>query len=77
MTLYEMSFAYEESCELLRERMRELRKAEKTATDTKERQRIKQRLAELDPMMREMRELAALTKKYYEGSYYRNEKYSL
>ena len=77
MTLYEMSFAYEESCKLLRARMQELRKEEKRTKDSRELRRIHQRLSELEPMLRETRELAALTRSYYERGYHKNEKYSL
>lgn len=77
MTLYELSFAYEQSAEALRLRMRELRQAERSTTDSHERRRIHQRLAELDPLLREMRELTMLSRHYYERSYHRNEKYTL
>lgn len=77
MTLYELSFEYERSTEALRRRVRELRQAEKTAADDEERQRIHSRILELEPLLREAREIAVLTRHYYERSYYRNEKYSL
>ena len=77
MTLYELSFAYEESADLLRTRMRELRQAEKLATNYAEKQRLRRRLAELDPLLREMRELTALSRRYYDRSYHKNEKYTL
>lgn len=77
MTLYELSFSYEASAELLRLRMRELRQAEKQARSRQERERLRQRLAALDPLLREMRELTVLSRRYYDRSYHRNEKYSL
>ena len=77
MTLYEMSFVYEKSWELLRKRVQELRRAEKETKDSKELRRIRQRLSELDPILREMRELTMHTRRYYEKGYHKNEKYSL
>lgn len=77
MTLYEMSFVYEESWELLRKRVQELHRAEKETKDSEELRRIRQRLSELDPMLREMRELTMHTRHYYEKGYHKNEKYSL
>ena len=77
MTLYELSFTYEESADLLRARMRELRQAEKLAAGFADKQRIRRRMAALDPLLREMRELAVLSRRYYDRSYHKNEKYTL
>ncbi len=77
MTLYELSFTYEESADLLRTRMRELRQAEKLAETYADKQRLRRRMATLDPLLREMRELTVLTRRYYDRSYHKNEKYSL
>ena len=77
MTLYELSFSDEASAELLRLRIRELRQAEKQARSRQEREKLRQRLAALDPLLREMRELTVLSRRYYDRSYHRNEKYSL
>ena len=66
MTLYELSFTYEESAELLHQRILELRLAEKRTTDSLERQQIHQRLLALFPMQQEMRELSRLCRHYYE-----------
>lgn len=77
MTLYEMSFTYERSAELLRVRIRELRQAEKQTASREERLRLRRRMAELDPLLREMRELSVLSRRYYDRSYHKNEKYSL
>lgn len=77
MTLYELSFTYEHSAELLRGRMRELHRAEIATRDRTERQRLRRRMAELEPLLREMRELAVLSRRYYDRSYHKNEKYSL
>lgn len=76
MTLHELSFEYEKSAGLIRQRMSELRQAEKATADAKERRRIHRRILELDPLLREAGELTVLTRHYYERSHYRNEKYS-
>lgn len=77
MTLYELSFTYEQSADLLRQRMQELEQARRHTTDSRERRLIHQRLAELEPILREMRELSTLSRHYYERSYHKNEKYTL
>ena len=65
MTLYQMSFVYREDA--LRFRMR----------ITVLRERLKRRILELQQLQRQSRELAELTRHYYERGYYRNEKYTL
>ena len=77
MTLYEMSFTYEQSANLIRQRMRKLRQEELRATDSRKRRHIHKRLLELDPILRETMELANLSRHYYERSYHKNEKYTL
>ena len=52
-------------------------KAEKTTTDSKARRELHRRQIALDPLLREMNELTALTRRYYERSYCKNEKYTL
>ena len=77
LTLYELSFYYEDSAQLLRLRLRELRQAEKLAANEEEKLRLRQRAAALAPLLREMRELTALSRRYYDRSYHKNEKYTL
>ena len=77
MTLAELSKDYEAAAQLLRNRLRLLRKLQKQATEPEEIFRIKRRINELTPMLTEMNELAELTARYYERGYYRNEKYTL
>ena len=77
MTLQEMSVQYEESWEKIRTRMKELRAAERAETDPEAARRLRLRIETLRPLLREMRELSALTKRYYERSYHKNEKYTL
>ena len=77
MTLYELSFTYEQSAELLHKRIDELKQAEKRTSNSAELQCIQKRLSMLNTMLREMRELTALSRHYYERSYQKNENYSL
>lgn len=77
MTLYELSFTYEQSAELLRARIHELQQQERKTTDSHELHLIQKRLETLGPILREMRELTALSRHYYERSYHKNERYSL
>ena len=73
MTLLELSAQYEQSAQLLRVRLSELRRQKKTAEDRQELFWLDRRMAALS----QMNELAALTAHYYERGYYRNESYRL
>ncbi len=77
MTLQEMSREYEASAQLLRARLRLLRRELAAATDPEEIWHLKRRIAELTPMLTQMNELADLTAHYYERGYYRSAKYTL
>ena len=77
MTLLEMSREYGASAEMIHARVVELRAMERAQTDGEAARRLRRRVAELMPMWRERRELAALTARYYERSYHKNEKYTL
>ena len=77
MTLFEMSIEYEASADAIRARIRELRLAEREQGDADAARALRMRIAALIPLLREMRELAALTAHYYDRSYHRYEKYSL
>lgn len=77
MTLLEMSAFYENSAGAIRGRIVELREAVKRAEDEEAVRLLKRRIGELMPLLREMRELAALTAHYYDRSYYRHERYTL
>ena len=77
MTLKELSAAYDDSASLLRRRIWYLRTELNMATDPEERWKLKQRIAELTPMLTQMNELADLTAHYYERGYWRNEKYTV
>ena len=53
------------------------REQAKAAPTKEERERLKRRILELQQLQRQSRELAELTRHYYERGYYRNEKYTL
>ena len=77
MTLLEMSVLYAESADKLRGRIAQLRAAERAETDQETARRLRQRAESLRPLLRETRELAVLTAKYYDRSYHKHEKYTL
>lgn len=77
MTLLEMSVDYADSAALIRTRMAELRAAERTETDPQAIRRLQLRIETLRPLLREARELAVLTARYYDRSYHKHEKYTL
>ena len=76
MTLEEMSEDYVKSAAQLSARLAEIRKQLKTATDPDEIWHLRRRMAELSPMLTQMNELAELTRKYYDKSYYIAGKYT-
>ena len=65
MTLLELSALYDESATRIRVRMAQLRADAKEQTDPAAAQALRQRIAELTPLLREMRELRRLTEGYY------------
>lgn len=75
MTLKELSVTYRSGAEALRRRIRELRQARRESRDPEEIRCLTRRIAELDPLLREARELAAVTAHYYERGYHKDEKY--
>ena len=77
MTLLEMSVYYADSAALIRTRIAELRMAERMAADPETARRLHVRVENLRPLLREMRELAILTARYYDRSYRKHEKYTL
>lgn len=77
MTLLEMSGFYADSAALIRTRMAELRAAERAATDPEAARRLRARAEALRPLLRESRELAVLTARYYDRSYHKYEQYTL
>ena len=77
MTLYELSFVYEEDAVRLRLRMTKLRQQARGTEDAERRRALYRRMAELEPLLRQSRELAKLTRHYYERGYHRSEKYTV
>ena len=77
MTLLEMSVHYADSAAVIRTRIAELHAAERTATDPETARRLLIRAEALRPLLREMRELAVLTARYYDRSYHKHEQYTL
>ena len=77
MTLLEMSVYYADSAALIRTRIAELRAAERAETDPDAARRLRLRIEPLRPLLRETRELAVLTARYYDRSYHKHEKYTL
>lgn len=77
MTLLEMSSYYADSAALLRTRMAQLRVMEREAADPETARRLHLRIETLRPLLREMRELAVLTARYYDRSYHKHEQYTL
>lgn len=77
MTLLEMSLVYADSAARLRERIAELRAAERAAPDEQTARRFRVRAETLRPLLQENRELAVLTARYYDRSYHRHEQYTL
>ena len=77
MTLLEMSVYYADSAALLRTRMAQLRVMEREAADPETARRLRLRVETLRPLLREMRELAVLTARYYDRSYHKHEQYTL
>ncbi len=77
MTLLELSVEYRAHAEALKERIRLLRARQAGTRDPGERLALEGRIKLLGTMLREARELAVLTERYYERGYKRNAKYTL
>ncbi|WP_294856561.1 hypothetical protein [uncultured Oscillibacter sp.] len=75
MTLIEMSVTYRAGADALRLRIWELKQKRQGQADPVEIFRLTRRIAELEPLLREARELAAVTAHYYERGYHKDEKY--
>ena len=71
MTLARMAVSYRHSAQLIRERIKELREAEKTA-DPVEKSKLGQRIKELSTLYRDTQETAHLLEHYYDGRKGRN-----
>jgi len=77
VTLLEMSVYYADSAAMIRARIAELQAAERAELNPDMARRLHQRAEALRPLLREMRDLAILTARYYDRSYHRHEQYTL
>ena len=77
MTLKEMSPQYADSAELMRARIRGLRAEVRQQDDPDVVRMLNRRIDDLTPLLRECREIAVLTDRYYERSYHKHERYTL
>lgn len=77
MTLLELSNTYQDSALLLQGRIQNLRLAVRETADPETARQLRSRISALEPLLREMRELAVLTAHYYDRGYHRSEKYTV
>ena len=77
MTLLELSAEYQASADLLRNRLRALRRQLRQAEDPAVCFALQRRISLLTELLRQTNALTELTKRYYERGYWRNEKYTL
>ena len=77
MTLYQLSFVYREDAVRFRMRITALRQKARAAATREEAQQLSRRIADLQLLARQSRELAELTQHYYERGYYCDERYTL
>lgn len=77
MTLLQLSEDYASAAELLSGRIALLRQQEKTEEDAERRFMLHRRILDLQPMLRQCRQLHQLTAHYYERGFYRDERFTL
>ena len=77
VTMLELSCTYRFNAQAIRMRISELRAEKKIQTDAEAIRQLDHRISELEPLLREARELAVLTAHYYDRGYHKNEKYTL
>lgn len=77
MTLFELSALYESSANALRLRITQLRAAAQKEVDEEAARALCRRIAVLEPILRETRELAVVTAHYYEGGVRYDGRYTL
>ena len=77
MTLSQLSPEYGKSAELIAQRLRVLRQAERQCTNEAQRQRLHRRILDLKPLQQQCRDLQKLTAHYYDRSYHNDERYCL
>ena len=77
MTLLEISLTYQDYAAMMRNRISQLRRERKTATDPEVLRQLNERIDRLAPMLREASELERFTAHYYDRRYPRNAKYTV
>lgn len=77
MTLSELSVEYRAHAGTLNQRIGQLQDELGRAETSRDRVLLDERIRMLSTMLREARELAVLTERYYERGYRRNAKYTL
>lgn len=77
MTLQELSVVYRSDAERLSQRVHSLEEEVKSCRNSLEKASLEDRVRILSTMLRESRELAVLTERYYERGYRRNVKYTI
>ena len=77
MTLKELSVEYRAHAPALEGRISQLRRRLEEVRDPDERGRLEDRVRMLSVMLREARELAVLTERYYDRGYRRNARYTI
>ena len=63
--------------ELLSRRLAQLRQEEREARDESQRFSLHRRILDLEPLLRQCRQLHRLTAHYYDRSYYRDERFTV
>ena len=69
MTLLEMSRQYTADAQALSNRIRQLQALASTTADPTQKQQLLQRIADLQPLLRQSRQLAQITAHYYDRGY--------
>ena len=77
LTLKELSVEYRDHARALEGRIIQLEYRMEAAEDPDERGRLEDRIRLLSVMLREARELAVLTERYYDRGYRRNVRYTI
>ncbi len=77
MTLLELSVEYRAHARALSVRIGQLQERLEGTDSEEQRQALAERIHMLSTMLREARELAVLTERYYDRGYRRNVKYTL
>ena len=77
MTLLELSVEYRAHARALSVRIGQLQEKLEGTDSEEQRQALAERIHMLSTMLREARELAVLTERYYDRGYRRNVKYTL